>query len=382
MEKALQSGSIFLWLPMTLGAGSGVLLIALAGLGWGEWVACGTVVVAGLACGLWLSVRHAKALGEIAAPLDEARSGLDQICVQAGPIWTKQIEAVRAQTEASVNSQVERFSGIVAKLEAALRDSKDLAGDLGSKRDGGIPAVIRECEAELARVVGAVKTSHQTRETLLGEVRGLRQVTQELKDMVAEVTAIGFQTKLLAYNAAIEAAHAGDDGRSFSVVAGEMRQLSMRSSDTVLKMSKKVGAINSALSGVFEDTERFAVQDSESESSAQSAIARVLARFSEVGSRLSKSSQLLQAESEGIRNEISDVLVSLQFQDRTSQILSHVIKGMQDLHEQLGQGSQLLEQLRRAYSTEEEHRIHELAQARFASGQTLAPAQSQNTTFF
>jgi methyl-accepting chemotaxis protein len=378
MEKALHSGLIFFWLPASLGMGAGALVLALAGLGWGGVAAGGSVAAAGLACGWLLSGRHAKALGAIAAPLDEARAGLDQICVQAGPIWAKQIETVRAQTEESVNAQVERFSGIIAKIGAALAESRDLAGDLGSKRDGGIPAVIRECEAELARVVGAVKTSHQIRETLLAEVAevmDLRQVMQELKDMVTEVTAIGLQTKLLAYNAAIEAAHAGDQGRSFAVVAGEMRQLSTRSSETVQKMSKKVGAINTALSGVFEDTERFAAQDKEAESNARSAIARVLARFGEVGSLLSRSSQLLQAESEGIRDEISQVLVSLQYQDRTSQILTHVIKGMQELHERLGQDSQLLEQMRRAYSTREEHRNHELVQAR-----VVAPAP--NMTYF
>jgi methyl-accepting chemotaxis protein len=142
----------------------------------------------------------------------------------------------------------------------------------------------------------------------------LRQVMQELKDMVAEVTAIGLQTKLLAYNAAIEAAHAGEQGRSFSVVAGEMRQLSTRSSETVQKMSKKVGAINTALKGVFEDTERFAAQDKEAESSARSAIARVLARFSEVAPF--RSSQLCRR-----RNRTKYPTCScFWFQDRTSQI--------------------------------------------------------------
>jgi methyl-accepting chemotaxis protein len=100
----------------------------------------------------------------------------------------------------------------------------------------------------------------------------------------------------------------------------------------------------------------------------------VLSRFGQVGSQLSKSSQLLQSEGEGIRNEISDVLVSLQFQDRTSQILTHVVKGMQDLHTQFGGDAEALERMRGAYSTDEEHRNHGFAPAR------LAPAQ--NLTFF
>lgn len=374
MEKAPRSETIFLWLPIALGIGAAAPLLAAAGLDWFGLIAGGAIVAAGLACGRHLASRHAKAVAELAVPLDEALGGLDRICIQAGPIWARQIETVRAQTAESVTSQVQRFSGIVAKLEDALRESRDLAGDLEGQREGNIRKVIRECEAELAAVVGAVKASHQSREKMLAEVLGLRQFTRELEDMAAEVSAIGFQTKLLAYNAAIEAAHAGSDGRSFSVVAGEMRQLSTRSSEAVDKMSKKVRAINGALSGVFQGAEQFASQDSESEASARSAIARVLSRFSEVGSRLSKSSRLLQAESVDIRNEISEVLVSLQYQDRTSQILTHVVDGMQEMHGQFGGDSQAVERMRGAYSTDEEYRNHQLTQAR------LAPAQ--NLTFF
>jgi hypothetical protein len=49
----------------------------------------------------------------------------------------------------------------------------------------------------------------------------------------------------------------------------------------------------------------------------------VLARLRDVATGLSDSSDLLQRESSGIREEIGDVLVSLQFQDRVSQILTH-----------------------------------------------------------
>ena len=373
-KKAPQNGPIFLWLPIVLGVGAAAPLLAASGLGGFGLVAGVAAAAGGLACGRHLYSQHARALTELAGALAEARGGLSRICEQASPIWTRQIESVRAQTAQSVDSQVERFSGIVAKLGDALRESKDLAGDLDARREGGIRAVIRECESDLASVVGAVKASHQSREAMLAEVMGLRQVTQELRDMAAEVSAIGFQTKLLAYNAAIEAAHAGTDGRSFSVVAGEMRQLSARSSETVDKMSKKVGAINAALGGVFQGAEKFASQDSESEASARAAITRVLSRFGEVGSRLSRSARLLQTESEGIRSEISEVLVSLQYQDRTSQILTHVIQGMRDLHGQFGGDLQAIERMREAYSTDEEHRNHEFAQTR------LAPAQ--NLTFF
>jgi methyl-accepting chemotaxis protein len=327
--------------------------------------------VAAAAAGWWLARRSGAEAAVLRGSLGEARAGLERICAEAGPIWIRQIETVRAQTEESVNGQVARFSAIVARLEETLQESRGLAG---GGRDGGIPAVIRECEANLGGVIAGVKASRDSRDVLLAEVTGLRRVAQELEEMTAEARAISFQTMLLAYNAAIEAARADVRGASFAVVAGEMRQLSARSGETVERMAKKAEAIQHALGAVIQGAEQFAVQDSASESSARAAIAGVLARFGEVGSKLSRSSQLLQAESEGIRAEIAEVLVSLQFQDRTSQILSHVMSGMGELHAQGGGDAGALQRMRTDYSTEEEHRNHQPVRAR------LAPAQ--NLTFF
>jgi len=366
--------SPFFWLPCTLGTGAAAALLSLGAADGTAAFAAAAGMTAGLASGWWLFKQNLRAVGALEAPLEQARAGLDRICTEAGPIWARQIETVRLQTEESVNAQVGRFSGIAGRIEAALDESRSLAGHQGGRQDGGLPAVIRECEVDLASVVAAVRASQQTREALLAEVLGLRQVTRELEDMTAQVSAIGFQTMLLAYNAAIEAARSGASGNSFSVVAGEMRQLSTRSTETVDCMSKKVGAINAALTGVFDGAKRFAAQDSVSESNAKAAIEKVLSRFADVGLKLSKSSQLLRTESEAIRGEVSEVLVSLQFQDRTSQILEHVARGMQEMHAQSGQDAQAIERMRDAYSTDEEHRNHQTAAAQ------LAPAQ--NLTFF
>jgi len=97
----------------------------------------------------------------------------------------------------------------------------------------------------------------------------------------------------------------------------------------------------------------------------------------------------MRQESEGIRDEISDVLVSLQFQDRTSQILSHVRNNMDSLHRRLaecrqeqgrsGQRTQIdakawLAEMELTYATEEQRQIHRGAQS--------AAAAAQEITFF
>jgi methyl-accepting chemotaxis protein len=96
----------------------------------------------------------------------------------------------------------------------------------------------------------------------------------------------------------------------------------------------------------------------------------VLEQFRTATAGLTESADILQRESNGIRAEISDMLVSLQFQDRTSQILGHVRDDLDGLHRFLNDGKHnpghaktvdaraWLERMAKTYTTAEQRTIH------------------------
>jgi methyl-accepting chemotaxis protein len=277
------------------------------------------------------SISKEKAEQNIIDALESA-CGLEEVCIQAIPIWSKQIETSRVQTEDAIMALSGRFAGIYSKLDASVKASQSAAGGMAGNASGGALEVLEESRGKLVSVIDTLKASQKSRNEMMAQIRNLTDYTTELRAMANQVAEIASQTNLLALNAAIEAARAGEAGRGFAVVADEVRKLSTLSSETGKNMSGKVDIINSSISALSKIAANTAEEDKKSVENSESTIKHVLDHFKSVTTSLSDSAEQLQQESNGIKKEVSDVLVSLQFQDRVSQILAHVRKNMDSLH--------------------------------------------------
>ena len=289
------------------------------------------------------------------------------LCQQAMPIWSKQIENSRQQSEQAIVALSNRFSTIYTELEQAITASQHAAGNVATDGKGGALSVMAQSQRDLTDVINSLKHTQQSRDDMLTQITGLTDYTGQLRTMATEVAAIAQQTNLLALNAAIEAARAGEAGRGFAVVADAVRTLSSLSSETGQKMSSTVDIINNAITNVVKVASQAADTDAQAVSQSELSIQQVLDRFTSVTGQMSAATEQLQAESNAIRNEISEVLVSLQFQDRVSQIMAHVRNNIDALHQHLQQDEQQrteldvdawLRQMERSYATDEQRQTH------------------------
>jgi methyl-accepting chemotaxis protein len=352
-------------------AASGII-VPLAGWHWHGWL-CAALLLAGGAFAAVRAAAPAAADQSIGDDLASRRAfGAD-----VADVWTSHIDASRDQMETAVVALVERFSGIVTRLGQALDAS-------GTARNGDdIVDAFAASEKELRSLLDMLAGAAASKQQMLQKIEGLQEVTATLQTMAADVASIAWQTNLLALNAAIEAARAGEAGRGFAVVANEVRMLSNRSADAGKHIAEQVGRISAAIDTTCRAAGDSMREETRAVQASEQMIGNVLGSLRGVTDALVASSDLLERESAGIQAEVGDAIVQLQFQDRVSQILSHVRENIARLpswlDEQAHDGSldarSLLAELESTYAMAEEHQLHK-------SNAKPAPQQAEEITFF
>ena len=363
--------------------GNELMLATLPGLcGVGLLLAGGGRHAGWLALGLALATAAAAwRLATRRQPADagpEDAAGFETLGQAVLPLWAAQVGAARDQTAAAVESLALRFSNLAQRLETAVEASRRTAGDAGDDA-GNVMLLLGASQDELHSVVEAMRNAAREKEAMLAEIHALESLTVQLKDMAEDVARIAQQTNLLSLNASIEAARAGEAGRGFAVVASEVRNLSQRSGETGRQIAATVQTVNRVIAATLDVSRQYAQQDAEVAAHAEDTIHSVLERFRSNAAHLGEAAELLRAESSLIQHDISDILVSLQFQDRSSQILGQVIADIGKLEETLAgavpqalDAAAWLREMESGYTTPEQHALHS------GGGQAAAPA----ITFF
>ena len=175
----------------------------------------------------------------------------------------------------------------------------------------------------------------------LGEVQGM---VVELNRVVGQVRTISKQTNMLAFNAAIEAARAGQFGKGFAVVASEVKQLSRDSDKAALDIQSGILRLQEAISASMEtivhkrlDAERKGFEIiTASMSELSDNLENIITHQRDVLVKIQEASEM-------IAHPIMALIGSIQFQDITRQELLHVSHGMEFVANHSGQLRTVLE---------------------------------------
>lgn len=150
--------------------------------------------------------------------------------------WRRIVAQVRdtiLQISASAQQTVQESIELSRRTEAQAAALEQTASSMEQLTSTVTNSADHAAQAE--KMAGLARTRAEQGGTIVQEVTAamgaIHASNQRIAAIISVIDEIAFQTNLLALNAAVEAARAGDQGRSFAVVAAEVRKLSQRSAD-------------------------------------------------------------------------------------------------------------------------------------------------------
>lgn len=187
-----------------------------------------------------------RSLGDIIKVIGHNANGVASV---SGDL-TGQMQEIRSAAQrssdeiAAMAMAIEQMSVSVELISKRAQETEERAQAAASLADQG-DALVDTARTEIQQVVEQVAQETQ-------RIGGLVERAQQIGGIALVIKEIADQTNLLALNAAIEAARAGEQGRGFAVVADEVRKLAERTSQATDQIAGTIGAVNQETSEVVD----------------------------------------------------------------------------------------------------------------------------------
>ncbi|MCO8161768.1 methyl-accepting chemotaxis protein [Pseudomonas sp. 21LCFQ010] len=159
----------------------------------------------------------------------------------------EQLSAVTEQTSAGVNSQKTETDQVATAINQMAATVLEVASSAQQASNAAVQAdqQARDGDRVVGEAIGQIEQLSQEMLNSTQAMNRLRQESDKIAGVLDVIKSVSQQTNLLALNAAIEAARAGEAGRGFAVVADEVRSLAQRTQQSTEEIEELIAALQS-----------------------------------------------------------------------------------------------------------------------------------------
>jgi len=245
---------------------------------------------------------------------------------------------------ASSHLQNDQSVSAAGAVEEMLGNITHIASSTENVRDRSRESLVRsqEGKSSLEQLIGEVSHVQEAVRHMAESVSAFVDSTQSITTMTQEVREIAEQTNLLALNAAIEAARAGEQGRGFAVVADEVRKLAEKSARSASEIDEITQQITQQSQSVQKSIQR-GIEHLDSSRKAADVVSDVLdaanASVSEVGEGLDRIAAATEEQRRGSEQVTSNIEAIASMAKENNYAIEETVQAAQEL-ERLAAGLQ------------------------------------------
>ncbi|MBL4762639.1 MAG: hypothetical protein JKY93_08075 [Gammaproteobacteria bacterium] len=247
--------------------------------------------------------------------LDEMQSSLQQVTNLVADAVSN-----LSQGFSGLNDQSQRQDGMVRALVDQVSDSDNGDDDSGPM---GISQFIDKVDAVMQRFVSLLMQTSQGSMKMVHMIDDIAKQMDQIIGLLGDVKIIADQTNLLALNAAIEAARAGEAGRGFAVVADEVRSLSQHSKKFSNAIADVVNTAKNDIENAKNVVKKMASEDMNATLESKSEIDAVLGDIAIFNTSMGEKLGDISLVSAEIHQSVGLAVQGLQFEDMVRQVVSY-----------------------------------------------------------
>jgi methyl-accepting chemotaxis protein len=278
---------------------------------------------------VWWVCQKPKGTNQITEPIirDQEKFGVDKVLMKTHSDFSIHFAGSNddlSQVQSLLSDAIANLFSSFEGMHQLIKEQQSLASSVAIEdAEGSMQGSLSETSETLKALVGSIINNSRIGMELVEKMEEVSHQVTGILQVLGEIDSISKQTNLLALNAAIEAARAGEAGRGFAVVADEVRKLSARAEHFSKQIRGNVKQVHESIVDAEQSINKMASLDMDFALNSKNRLDAIMERVQK--SNLDMTDVISrQGEMSGKVNEVvGGAITSLQFQDMVNQLLQH-----------------------------------------------------------